>query len=117
MAALKSLRTLYLLLAVLGTFLVVGLLRFGMQHYPASSGGPLIVPVHEEIIPRILLALVVIIAGAKLCGYIFRKLNQPPVMGEVIAGIALGPSLLGHYFPVAQAFLFPANLLPILGML
>src|SRR5262249_26226399 len=43
--------------------------------------------------------------------------GQPPVIGEVIAGILLGPSLLGRLSPDAMAFLFPSATLPYLGVL
>lgn len=48
-----------------------------------------------------------IIIVARFFGYLARKIGQPAVVGEVIAGIALGPSLLGLYFPEAGAALFP----------
>jgi Kef-type K+ transport system membrane component KefB len=38
----------------------------------------------------------------------FRKIGQPSVIGEMIAGIVLGPSLVGMYFPEFSAALFPA---------
>ena len=65
----------------------------------------------------LLLQIIVIIVIAKLFGAFLRLIGQPPVMGEMIAGIALGPSLLGFVFPQASAFLFPATSLATLGML
>ena len=57
----------------------------------------------------ILLAqIVTIILAARLFGWIFRKIGQPSVIGEMIAGIVLGPSLVGMYFPEFSATLFPA---------
>ena len=56
----------------------------------------------------ILLAqIVTIILAARLFGWIFRKIGQPSVIGEMIAGIVLGPSLVGMYFPEFSAALFP----------
>ncbi|MEO7978332.1 cation:proton antiporter [Flavobacterium sp.] len=56
----------------------------------------------------ILLAqIVAIILVARLFGWIFRKIGQPSVIGEMIAGIVLGPSLVGMYFPEFSAALFP----------
>ena len=55
--------------------------------------------------PRFL-TLVVVIAVARLIGLIFRKLKQPPVMGEVLGGIILGPSVLGYFFPTLTSSLF-----------
>ncbi len=56
----------------------------------------------------ILLAqIVTIILAARLFGWLFRKIGQPSVIGEMIAGIVLGPSLVGMYFPEFSAALFP----------
>lgn len=55
----------------------------------------------------LLMQLVVIIALAGFFRRLFRWIGQPPVMGEMIAGIVLGPSVLGLVFPEAMAFLFP----------
>lgn len=51
--------------------------------------------------------IVTIILAARLLGWICIKIKQPSVIGEMIAGIILGPSLLGMYFPEFSAFLFP----------
>jgi Kef-type K+ transport system membrane component KefB len=48
---------------------------------------------------------------------LFRAIGQPPVMGEMIAGIVLGPSVLGLFFPQALSFLFPASSLETLRLL
>lgn len=65
----------------------------------------------------LLLQIVVIIVVARIFGAVFRRIGQPPVMGEMIAGIALGPSVLGLFFPAAMTFLFPPSALPTLGAL
>lgn len=58
----------------------------------------------------ILLAqIITIIVIARFIGWIFRKIGQPSVIGEIIAGIILGPSLLGLYFPEFSAALFPVE--------
>jgi Kef-type K+ transport system membrane component KefB len=62
------------------------------------------------------LALVVIIATARLIGVAFMWIGQPPVIGEVIGGIMLGPSLLGRISPDVYAGLLPPVLAPILGV-
>jgi len=63
------------------------------------------------------LQLVVIIIAARFFGSLFRKIGQPRVMGEIIAGIVLGPSLLGLISPQAMSFLFPTNSLEPLRLL
>ncbi|QBQ42048.1 cation/H(+) antiporter [Sphingobacterium psychroaquaticum] len=56
----------------------------------------------------ILLAqIIIIILVARVFGWLFKKIGQPTVIGEIIAGIALGPSFLGMYFPEFSAALFP----------
>ena len=65
----------------------------------------------------VLLALTVIIITARLMGLLFSKLGQPAVIGEVIGGILLGPSLLGRLAPDAQAVLLPATALPFLNVI
>lgn len=58
----------------------------------------------------ILLAqIVMIILTARIFGWVFKKIGQPTVIGEIIAGIALGPSLLGMYFPEFSSALFPVE--------
>src|SRR5579872_2025338 len=56
----------------------------------------------------LLLQVVLIVVAARGLGSLFRKIKQPPVIGEMMAGILLGPSLLGMLAPQAQGFLFPA---------
>jgi Kef-type K+ transport system membrane component KefB len=55
----------------------------------------------------LLLQIIVIITTARIVGGMFRKIGQPAVIGEMVAGIILGPSLLGALAPGAVAFLFP----------
>ena len=57
----------------------------------------------------ILLAqIITIILVARFFGWVFRKIGQPSVIGEIIAGIVLGPSLVGLYLPGFSAVLFPS---------
>jgi Kef-type K+ transport system membrane component KefB len=57
---------------------------------------------------KLLIAQVgVILIVARLVGWLFRKIHQPRVIGEMVAGIMLGPSLLGWVAPSASAALFP----------
>ena len=66
----------------------------------------------------ILLAqIITILFVAKIFGWIFKKIGQPTVIGEIIAGIVLGPSLIGMYFPEFSATLFPKESLPNLQFL
>ena len=56
----------------------------------------------------LLLQIITIIIVARIFGWIFKKIGQPSVIGEIIAGIFLGPSLVGMYLPEYSALLFPA---------
>jgi Kef-type K+ transport system membrane component KefB len=55
----------------------------------------------------ILLAQIVMIIYCESIWMVFKKIGQPTVIGEIIAGIVLGPSLVGMYFPEFSAALFP----------
>jgi Kef-type K+ transport system membrane component KefB len=60
----------------------------------------------------LLLQIITIIFTARTFGFFFNKIGQPTVIGEVVAGIFLGPSLLGMWFPQYSTFLFPKSSLP-----
>ena len=57
----------------------------------------------------LLFQIIVIVLVARIFGWIFRKIGQPSVIGEIIAGIVLGPSLFGLYFPGMKESLFPTE--------
>jgi Kef-type K+ transport system membrane component KefB len=65
----------------------------------------------------LLLQVIVVILAAKVCGTLSVKLGQPAVIGEIVAGLMLGPSLLGALLPAAQSFLFPPSSLEFLRLL
>jgi Kef-type K+ transport system membrane component KefB len=63
---------------------------------------------------RLFLQLFIIIVAACITGTVFARLGQPAVVGEMIAGILLGPSLFGLFAPRAFGFVFaPASLEPL----
>lgn len=62
-----------------------------------------------EPLAILLLQILTIILAARLFGWLFKKIGQPPVIGEIIAGIVLGPSLIGAYFPEFYNTLFPES--------
>lgn len=55
----------------------------------------------------LLLQIVTIIVVARIFGFFCRKIGQPSVIGEIAAGIFLGPSFIGMYFPDFSHFVFP----------
>lgn len=65
----------------------------------------------------ILLQLIVILIVVQIVGHLCRRIGQQWVIGEILAGLALGPSLLGALFPGVMGFLFPASALSTLQTL
>ncbi|MGH2802941.1 MAG: cation:proton antiporter, partial [Thermoleophilaceae bacterium] len=62
------------------------------------------------------IAVAVVMLVARLFGMASARLGQPRVMGEVLAGIVLGPTLLGALFPGVSSALFPSDLIPYIGV-
>jgi len=127
----------------LATLLVFGagiwfILNQGSHLQPAAPAavGPAASPVHPahpEAAPAgllgalldnlrhplslLLLQVLLIVVAARSLGSLFRRIGQPPVIGEMVAGILLGPSLLGWVAPAAQSFVFPVDSLDPLKLL
>ncbi len=72
---------------------------------------------HFDPIVLVLMDVLLVIGLSRLMGLIFGQIKQPLVIGEIVAGVMLGPSLLGLLFPSAAAFLFPPEVIPLLGVL
>lgn len=70
-----------------------------------------------ETVVHVLVAILIVIALSRLVGYACDRINQPLVIGEIIAGIMLGPSLLGWLAPTWKANLFPTEAMPSLYLL
>lgn len=112
------------LLVYLATLLVFGggilvALREGRRLEAAPSATAAAAPGSSEVargataagetrrpLPTLLLQIIVIVGAARLTGAAFRRLGQPAVIGEIVAGILVGPSVLGAASPGAFAFLF-----------
>ena len=77
----------------------------------------------EQILFHILLQLIVIIIVARLAGEGARRLGQPRSVGEIVAGLLLGPSLLGTAFPEISTWVFnsvpnlPMNIISQVGLI
>jgi K+:H+ antiporter len=63
----------------------------------------------EEITLRLLYQLIVILVATRLVTALVRRLGQTDVSGEILAGVLLGPSMLGALFPGFMAELFPVS--------
>jgi Kef-type K+ transport system membrane component KefB len=66
---------------------------------------------------HVLGALAAVLVTGRLLGLLFRYVGQPPVIGEVVAGILLGPSLLGRVWPEAAVIVMPPSVAPYLGVI
>jgi Kef-type K+ transport system membrane component KefB len=63
-------------------------------------------PAPDTLLAPVLLQLIVMIGAARLFHSLARRIRQPGVTGEIVAGLLLGPSCFGHFFPHAALALF-----------
>lgn len=107
----------FLLVAIgIGTFLYIR--TVGENWFPSDA--PLQAgKVQESInhLVHVLITLIAVIVTAQIVGRIFENLGQPIVIGEIIGGIILGPSLLGRVAPDLQNLLLPPETAPFLGII
>ena len=84
-----------------------------------DSAGSAVAPAAAATHPfaQLLLAVAVVVAACKLAGWLMRRIGQPPVVGEIAAGIVLGPSVLGVVWPAGPSTLIPDAILPQLNVL
>jgi Kef-type K+ transport system membrane component KefB len=71
----------------------------------------------EDPLTRLFVQLILIVLAARVCGSLMHKAGQPAVIGEMIAGILLGPSLMGWLWPGFFQMVFPPASLGTLRML
>ncbi len=107
-----------LLLAAIACFFLIQSYGNGLAAPTAAATAP---STHaasgsSDILWHLLVALTVVVIAGRLLGRLFSYIGQPPVIGEVIAGILLGPSLLGAISPDAYAYVLPSSVAPFLGM-
>src|SRR5215207_9793767 len=91
--------------------LIVALLRIG-ERLPAAAGA-VVAPRSAAGAPAfdlglLTLQIVVIVATARLAGSVLARFGQPRVVGEMAAGLLLGPSVLGQIAPSLSAAVSPA---------
>lgn len=110
--------SLVLAVALFFTIRAVGPGQILIPEASHSAPGPSpTLPGQAEVFARILLVIIAVVVSARIVGALFRKLSQPPVMGEVVAGILLGPSFLGLVAPGVSAYVIPAAILPHLSVI
>jgi len=84
------------------------------SHVAHGTPAPAADPV--QLLGRITLAIGTVCVLASLAGELFRRIGQPPVAGEITAGLILGPSLLSTLVPGLRAALFPAAVMPYINV-
>lgn len=108
----------YLLLVAVPLAVAVALSRYQAPVSPAvlaatASG-------HDALtspLSRFLMQLLVVLTVAKSAGWLLRRFGQPAVIGEMAAGLLLGPLLFGAVWPQAQGWLFAPDSLGALGLI
>ena len=108
----------YGLIAVIAMLLLWWIFERGAALSALDGGGEVeagATKTHERTLLNLLVALAAVIALGRLLGRLFRYIGQPPVVGEVVAGLMLGPSLFGALWPQASALLLPVSVTPFLG--
>ncbi|MCW1883553.1 cation:proton antiporter [Luteolibacter flavescens] len=87
---------------------------------PTSAFGAMLASLTTNLshpLSHLFIQLLVIIAASRVAGGLFTKMGQPAVVGEMMAGILLGPSLLGWLSPEMFQFVFPTSSLGTLKLL
>ncbi len=84
-----------------------------MNFLPIASVDPGV----ESVLLTVLVQLVVIILAARVFAWLFRKMGQPSVVGEIAAGLVLGPSVLGKILPEVSAAVFDPSVKPVFQVL
>lgn len=122
----KKYRNLIFYISVLGIFLIIIylIIKFGQFHFGTVTSKGIIggstawsnflSHLKDDIMQpmaTLIMQIIVILVTVRIFGWICKKIGQPTVVGEILAGVVLGPSLLGLYFPEAFDFIFPASLL------
>ena len=109
----------YLALVGIPTLLAFAVLRIGATLPPASgvATSPHAVGAKPFDLALLTAQIVVIVATARLAGWAVGRIGQPRVIGEMLAGIVLGPSVLGLLAPSFSAALFPPATLGLVNAL
>ncbi|MEQ1438991.1 cation:proton antiporter [Fontimonas sp. SYSU GA230001] len=111
----------YVVAVAVSVLLIGALIQFGLSaHAPPAAWVPRAVPHIDGTstsLGLLLAQIAVVLLVARTVGTLFRRLGQPAVIGEIVAGLLLGPSVLGALAPSALAALFPPTSLAPLALL
>ncbi|MFZ0043496.1 MAG: cation:proton antiporter [Solirubrobacteraceae bacterium] len=83
---------------------------------PAATLSATLTRSADDTVVAFFLAALVVMLFARLCGSIMPRLGQPRVMGEVLGGIILGPTVFGALDPGLQSTLFASDIVPYIGV-
>ncbi|HYO24336.1 MAG TPA: cation:proton antiporter [Lacipirellulaceae bacterium] len=100
-----------------GFYLLVRRYGESLGSQAGEAKAPAAIAAHNDVLLHVLLALVAIILLGRWLGKAFVYFGQPRVIGEMVAGIVLGPSLLGRIWPEAGAYILPQSVAPALGII
>jgi Kef-type K+ transport system membrane component KefB len=107
-----------MLVAAVAAFFIVRELGHGLTpSVPAGTGVISSRAANADILWHLLLALATVVVVGRGVSWLLRLVGQPAVIGELVAGILLGPSLLGRASPEVAAYLLPSTVAPYLGVL
>lgn len=84
-------------------------LMFVLLATPEAASEHLVKPLHHHQLMLVLLELSLLLLLARGLGEVMRRINFPPVVGELLAGVLLGPSLFGLLLPDLHAQIFPTS--------
>ncbi len=114
----------YTLVIVVSVGVILGLIRLGDVWYSPEAletaghaTGPAPMPGVERRLVVLIGQLLLIVAATQIVGKLATLVRQPSVIGEIAAGLLLGPSLFGGLWPDAYAFVFPADSLTVLRLI
>jgi Kef-type K+ transport system membrane component KefB len=94
---------------------VIAVLLLTASNNPGAMTSAMVVTGHP--LAQLLLALAVVVAACKAAGWLARRFHQPAVIGEITAGIVLGPSVFAALWPAGASALLPKAVMPQLNVL
>ncbi len=109
-----------MIVAAIALFLVIDAYGTRLTSPAASlpaAATPASLIVRADPVVHVLIALTAVLIAGRILAVLFRFVGQPPVIGEVVGGILLGPSFLGRVWPEGAAFILPPSVAPNLGMI
>lgn len=72
----------------------------------ASEGGSLAAPLSEHEVLVFLVQLILLVGVARIFGWLVKSVGQPPVVGELLAGVLIGPTIFGRFAPESFEWVF-----------